>query len=605
MTEQLNGTLLAEAQGFAATLERSISDHEADLRGWAENPFLLGGLLFGSYEKSNEVLATLRRRYPMFKGLLLLDAGGEVVAASSPQLQRASAGKGTMLGQSPWFQAAMAGRPAAQAPGQKDPLFGGHVLLLSAPLLDRAGTPIGVLLSAYDWADVAATAAPAVERARARGQPSLRLLIADRQGRLLFDSSGARGGQDARGLAQPGERQGVERRNGQVVAWAASQSPPASAASGWLIGAALDEREAYGLIRGLVSWTVAGSALLVVLAVLLAAWASRRLIEPLRALHQTVSAIWRERDLTHKVPVTTEDEIGELARAFSELVESLRQGILQLRQSAFTIGSATQALQAATDEQRATFSRQAAMLDEASSTAKEIKRTSVLASQRAEATLKASRRANEVGKAGESLLAATVGGLAEIREQVTTISGQIRQLSDRTQQIGSITRTVKDLADQSNMLALNAAIEAVRSGQHGKGFSIVAREIRSLADQSIRATGRVAEILSETSLAIRSATQTTDRGTERMEHELAQVRSSSENLKELSSIVESSGVAVREIAAAVQQQDAGFAQVLVAITDLAMMMEESLQRLSTTEQASKLVSDASEQVAKVAGAYRA
>src|SRR5205807_7876883 len=114
---------------------------------------------------------------------------------------------------------------------------------------------------------------------------------------------------------------------------------------------------------------------------------------------------------------------------------------------------------------------------------------------------------------------------------------KITQLSERTQQIGGITQTVKDLADQSNMLALNAAIEAVRSGEHGKGFAVVAREIRSLADQSIQATNRVREILEDISGAIRSAVQITEAGKQRMESGLVQMKSSGENLRELSSIV--------------------------------------------------------------------
>ena len=99
----------------------------------------------------------------------------------------------------------------------------------------------------------------------------------------------------------------------------------------------------------------------------------------------------------------------------------------------------------------------------------------------------------------------SLGGLTDIRAQVDEIARKIAQLSERTQQIGGITQTVKDLADQSNMLALNAAIEAVRSGERGKGFAIVAREIRSLADQSIQATNRVREILEDISASIRRA----------------------------------------------------------------------------------------------------
>ncbi|HZN93753.1 MAG TPA: methyl-accepting chemotaxis protein, partial [Myxococcales bacterium] len=372
----------------------------------------------------------------------------------------------------------------------------------------------------------------------------------------------------------------------------------------WVFAATLPEDVAYELIRSLHLATVAGAAVLIAVAVALAFWVSRRLIQPIRALQQTVTTIMRDKDLTQPVPVSSSDEIGELASSFAEMVQRLREMLHRLRLAAFAFSSAAQALHAATDDQKVAFTRQAFTLEEANTTAKEIKQTSMLAAKKAESMLEAAIRADEVGKQGEASLAATLGGLGEIREQVTTIAAQIGKLAERTQQIGTITRTVKDLADQSNMLALNAAIEAVRSGEHGKGFSIVAREIRNLADQSIRATERVKEILDDTARAIRAAAQTTDRGTERMEQELVQVKGSGESLKELSTILQNSGNVVRQIAAAVQQQDAGFAQIFVAIADLSTLMDESLQRLSTTEQAARLVRETSEEVSQVAGAYR-
>src|SRR4030095_10146168 len=103
------------------------------------------------------------------------------------------------------------------------------------------------------------------------------------------------------------------------------------------------------------------------------------------------------------------------------------------------------------------------------------------------------------------------------RDQVKDMSAKIRELDERARQIANITVTVKDIADQSNMLALNAAIEAVRSGEHGKGFGVVAREIRTLADQSIQATTRVREILQDVSAAVSVAVTMTEKGTARVE----------------------------------------------------------------------------------------
>src|SRR5207248_4252142 len=116
--------------------------------------------------------------------------------------------------------------------------------------------------------------------------------------------------------------------------------------------------------------------------------------------------------------------------------------------------------------------------------------------------------------------------------QVAQVAQTIGVLSERASQIGRITDTVKDLADQSNMLALNAAIEAVRSGEHGKGFAVVARQIRSLADESIEATRRVREALEDVSRAIGTAVAISKAGDEPIDRRPSEVKESSDNQHE-------------------------------------------------------------------------
>src|SRR5207302_10417622 len=113
----------------------------------------------------------------------------------------------------------------------------------------------------------------------------------------------------------------------------------------------------------------------------------------------------------------------------------------------------------------------------------------------------------------------------------------------------------------------NAAIGAVRSGDDGKGFAVVARESRSLADQSLQATNRVREILEDIGGAIRVAVSITERGSQKIEGGLLQVKQSGENLRELSSIVKDNSSAVRQIAAAVSEQNAGTTENFSAVRD--------------------------------------
>jgi methyl-accepting chemotaxis protein len=354
--------------------------------------------------------------------------------------------------------------------------------------------------------------------------------------------------------------------------------------------------EAQKLLLGI---TFAGLVLAALGAIVMAA----RFVNPLRKLTQVARQIV-EGDLGQEIKVTTRDEVGELAAAFAQMVEKLKDVLRALQESVQHLTNAGNELGQSTADQSQTVTRQATALQQTQVTAQEIKQTSMLAAEKADAVLQLAEKADEVSTQGAAAIEKSLGGLNEIRSQVEEIAAQIAQLSQRTRQIGGITETVKDLADQSNMLALNAAIEAVRSGEHGKGFTVVAREIRSLADQSIQATIRVREILEDISGAIRVAVSITERGSQKIEGGLLQVKQSGENLRELSNIVKENSSAARQIAAAVSQQNVGISQIFSAVTDQTMMMDETLQRLETTTQAASVLKDLSQRVSDVVRQFR-
>lgn len=329
----------------------------------------------------------------------------------------------------------------------------------------------------------------------------------------------------------------------------------------------------------------------------------RRLTGPLRRLTHLASRVV-EGDLSAPVDVASGDEVGELAAAFAQMVGKLKTVLGALQESVKLLSDAARELGTNTSEQSQTITRQATALQETQVTAQEIKQTSLLAAQKAEAVIRLAEKADAVSTSGESAIERSLGGLTDIRAQVDEIAQKIGQLSERTAQIGGITQTVKDLADQSNMLALNAAIEAVRSGEHGKGFAVVAREIRSLADQSIQATNRVREILDDIGGAIRTAVAITERGSQKIEGGLAQVKTSGENFKELSQIVRDHSSAVRQIAAAVSQQNAGITQIFGAVTEQTRMMDDTLQRLEGTTQAADTLRALAQRVSELLKGFK-
>jgi len=297
------------------------------------------------------------------------------------------------------------------------------------------------------------------------------------------------------------------------------------------------------------------------------------------------------------------DEIGDLSRATANVFNRLGNLSLSLADSARQLGQSAEELGSSNLKQNEILTRQAAAIQETQVTSQEIKQTSLVASQKAEAVLRQTEKADEISRSGETAVEQSLTGLQAIRDQVKAMENHIRALDDRAKQIGKITTTVKDLADQSNMLALNAAIEAVRSGEHGKGFAVVAREIRILADQSIKATNSVRDILLDISSAIRTTVSITEQGTLRVEESLKQVRASGENIRQLSVIVRENAQSVRHISMAVTQQNAGIGQIFQAINDLSELMAETMTRLRASDEAMELVRGVAHNVSGYVDAY--
>jgi len=295
------------------------------------------------------------------------------------------------------------------------------------------------------------------------------------------------------------------------------------------------------------------------------------------------------------------DEIGSLSTACARAFGRLKAFSLSLGESAQALRRSAETLGFSTTKQSEVLSIQATALQETQVTVQEIKQTSAVTSQKAEGILKQAEKADEISRAGELAIQHSLSGLQEIGNQVAEMATRIRDLDQRTRQIATITTTVKDLADQSNMLALNAAIEAVRSGEHGKGFGVVAREIRSLADQSIRATNNVRGILQDISQAIRTTATITSKNSEKVESSLAQVREFGDNIRQLSGIVRENASSVRQITAAVTQQNTGISQITQAVNDLSSLMDQTMTQLRASDEALDLVRSVTDKVASFAG----
>jgi methyl-accepting chemotaxis protein len=230
----------------------------------------------------------------------------------------------------------------------------------------------------------------------------------------------------------------------------------------------------------------------------------------------------------------------------------------------------------------------------------EIRQSSHVTADKARILAASAETAEQVGRDGGVALERTLADLSAIRNEVSEMANRILALDARTREVTGIVDAVKTLADQSNMLAINAAIEAVRSGDSGKGFGVVAREMRSLADQSIQATQRIRDVLDGVSASMREAAKVSEQGEQRVRGSLDAVRTSGTQLQKLAAIISDTSSSVRQITAAVAQQDAGTHQIAQAIQELSGQMQRTLKVVDETQTVTRSVHSLAERMSGVA-----
>ncbi|RKH13667.1 chemotaxis protein [Corallococcus sp. CA053C] len=306
--------------------------------------------------------------------------------------------------------------------------------------------------------------------------------------------------------------------------------------------------------------------------------------------------------------------VGIVARRSSLVVRSLAEHAQQLDarrkevhnlaesmgSGAGELAAVVQQLRTTSEEQTLGISRQASALQELEQTVQEIRQGSHITADKARLLAASAERAEQVGREGGEAIDRTLTDLAAIRTEVSEMAARILALDERTREVSGIVNDVKTLADQSNMLAINAAIEAVRNGDSGKGFGVVAREMRSLADQSIRATQRIRDVLDGVSASMREAAKMSEQGEARVQVSLNAVRNSGSQLQKLASIIGDTSGSVRQITEAVAQQDTGTHQIAQAIQELSGQMRSTLKVVEETQTVTRSVQTLAESMSGVA-----
>ena len=316
----------------------------------------------------------------------------------------------------------------------------------------------------------------------------------------------------------------------------------------------------------------------------------------------TVAERIAQGDLTVSVrPQSHKDTMGNV---LAKLVQNLREITLQIQNGVNLLNSTTNQVLAATAQVAAGATQTASAVTQTAATVEEVKQTSLVASQKAKTVADSAQMTAQVSRTGEQSVDEAISRMTRIREQMESIADSVIKLGDQSRAIGEIIMSVHDLADQSNLLAVNAAIEAANAGEHGKGFSVVAQEVKTLAEQSKQATAQVRMILSEIQKATNVAVMVTEQGTKAVEAGVAQSLEAGGSIRMLAKSMADAAQAVVQIAATSQQQALGMDQVVVAVESIREASNQNVTSMGQVEKDMQHLYDLGQRLQQVVGRYK-
>jgi len=311
-----------------------------------------------------------------------------------------------------------------------------------------------------------------------------------------------------------------------------------------------------------------------------------------------------EGDLTKRVPVAGNDEIGRLGIYFNLFIEKIQRAMSQvahvtdrLASSSAELSSTSKELSRGANEQTSRMVQSASAVEEMTMTAGEVARNSTEAASLAQET-------SATARSGYEIMGQTVTGMQHVSEAVGQSARIITELGKSSDQIGEIVRVIEDIADQTNLLALNAAIEAARAGEQGRGFAVVADEVRKLAERTTKATKEISDMIRQIQQDTKNAVTSMEEGTNQVTGGVNLANQTGEALEKIQEMVNQTASMIQQIAGAAEEQSTATGQIAGDLEAVAQAGREASNGVNESAKASRDLSVLASELHALVGTFK-
>ncbi len=313
----------------------------------------------------------------------------------------------------------------------------------------------------------------------------------------------------------------------------------------------------------------------ILLTIILGMWIRSGIISPVRELYQTISLVQQNNDLTRRVEVSGKDEIAQAGDAFNLLMASM-QGIIhdisenaeRVRQSAHKVATATTQVTSSSQSQSEAAASMAATMEQMTVSIDQV-------AEHAKEAHNSSLQNGDLSSRGSGVILQVVDDMRRIADTVNQSSAIIQYLGKQSDEIFTIVQVIKDIADQTNLLALNAAIEAARAGEQGRGFAVVADEVRKLAERTSQSTQVIAEIVGRIQNGTKNAVSSMEGGVTQVNQGVDLAGQAGDAINQISAGAQRVSHVVSDISNAIKEQSIASSDIARNVERVAQMSDEN------------------------------